>query len=63
MIGDYYRYTTEAGCRYKLAEVTENASKYYQQATEAAGFLDIKEDRRRTNYDVIQMNLELFLIT
>ena len=39
MIGDYYRYTAETASGDKLAEVTENASKYYQQATEAAASL------------------------
>mmetsp|Transcript_9297 Transcript_9297/g.8956 ORF Transcript_9297/g.8956 Transcript_9297/m.8956 type:complete len:240 (-) Transcript_9297:46-765(-) len=36
MIGDYYRYTAETATGSKLEEVTENASKYYQQATDAA---------------------------
>jgi hypothetical protein len=39
MIGDYYRYTAETASGDKLAEVTENANKYYQQATEAAASL------------------------
>eukprot|EP00345_Euplotes_harpa_P013838 CAMPEP_0168336766 /NCGR_PEP_ID=MMETSP0213-20121227/11759_1 /TAXON_ID=151035 /ORGANISM="Euplotes harpa, Strain FSP1.4" /LENGTH=239 /DNA_ID=CAMNT_0008342065 /DNA_START=13 /DNA_END=732 /DNA_ORIENTATION=+ len=39
MIGDYYRYTAETASGDKLAEVTENASKYYQKATEAAASL------------------------
>lgn len=36
MIGDYYRYTAETATGDKLSEVTENAKKYYEQATEAA---------------------------
>jgi 14-3-3 protein epsilon len=36
MIGDYYRYTAETATGDKLAEVTENAKKYYEQATDAA---------------------------
>jgi 14-3-3 protein epsilon len=36
MIGDYYRYTAEAATGDQLAAVTENALKYYNQATEAA---------------------------
>ena len=63
MIGDYYRYTAETASGDKLAEVTENASKYYQQATEAADSLNIKVDFRWTNYDVKHMNFELYLIT
>ena len=39
MIGDYYRYTAETATGGKLEEVTENASKFYQQATDAAGKL------------------------
>jgi hypothetical protein len=39
MIGDYFRYTAETAAGDKLSEVTENASKYYQQATEAAAVL------------------------
>lgn len=35
MIGDYYRYTAEAATGDQLAAVTENALKYYNQATEA----------------------------
>ena len=35
----------------------------YQQATEAADSLNIKVDLRWTNYDVSQMNFEVFLIT
>lgn len=35
MIGDYYRYTAEAATGDQLAAVTENALKYYDQATEA----------------------------
>ena len=46
MIDDYYRYTAEAASGDKLAEVTENAGKYYQQATEAADSLNIKVDLR-----------------
>lgn len=36
MIGDYYRYTAETATGDLLAEVTENARKYYEQATAAA---------------------------
>jgi hypothetical protein len=36
MIGDYYRYTAEAATGDQLAAVTENALKYYGEATEAA---------------------------
>ena len=36
MIGDYYRYTAETAQGDKLAEVTENALKYYDEATQAA---------------------------
>lgn len=36
MIGDYYRYTAEAATGDQLAAVTENALKYYNQATVAA---------------------------
>ncbi|CAI2379205.1 unnamed protein product [Moneuplotes crassus] len=36
MVGDYYRYTAETATGSKLEEVTENAAKFYQQATEAA---------------------------
>mmetsp|Transcript_32859 Transcript_32859/g.37630 ORF Transcript_32859/g.37630 Transcript_32859/m.37630 type:complete len:240 (-) Transcript_32859:60-779(-) len=36
MIGDYYRYTAETAKGDKLAEVTENARKYYEDATAAA---------------------------
>jgi len=39
MIADYYRYTAETASGDKLAEVTENASKFYQQATDAASTL------------------------
>ena len=39
MIGDYYRYTAETATGDKLAEVTEQAMKYYQKATEAAASL------------------------
>ena len=39
MIGDYYRYTAETAQGDKLAEVTENALKYYDQATQAAAAL------------------------
>ena len=63
MIGDYYRYTVEAESGEKIAEVTKNASKYYQQATETADSLNIKVDLCWTNYDVFQMNFEVFLIT
>ena len=63
MIDDYYRYTSEAASEDKFAEVTENASKYYQQANEAADSLNIKVDLRWTNYDVSQMNFEVLLIT
>lgn len=37
MIGDYYRYTAEAATGDQLAAVTENALKYYNEATQAAG--------------------------
>ena len=63
MIGDYYRYTAKAASGDKLTEVTENASKYYQQAIEAADSLNIKVDLRWTNYDFSQMNFEVLLIT
>ena len=36
MIGDYYRYTAETATGDKLAEVTEKAMKYYEDATNAA---------------------------
>jgi 14-3-3 protein epsilon len=36
MIGDYYRYTAETAQGEKLADVTENALKYYDLATTAA---------------------------
>ena len=36
MIADYYRYTAETATGSKLAEVVENARKYYEQATSAA---------------------------
>ena len=36
MIGDYFRYTAETATGDKLAEVTESALSYYEQATEAA---------------------------
>jgi len=36
MIGDYYRYTAETAQGDKLAEVTESALKYYDDATQAA---------------------------
>ena len=36
MIGDYYRYTAETASGEKLAEVTDNAMNYYDQATTAA---------------------------
>lgn len=39
MIGDYYRYTAEAATGDQLAAVTENALKYYNQATTAAAKL------------------------
>ena len=39
MIGDYYRYNAETATGDKLSETTENASKYYQQATDAASSL------------------------
>ena len=39
MIGDYYRYTAETAIGDKLSEVTENAAKYYKQATDAAAAL------------------------
>ena len=35
MISDYHRYNAETATEGKLTETTENASKYYQQATEA----------------------------
>ena len=37
MIGDYYRYTAESATGDQLAAVTENALKYYDEATQAAG--------------------------
>jgi hypothetical protein len=37
MIGDYYRYTAEAATGDQLAAVTENALKYYDEATKATG--------------------------
>ena len=63
MIGDYYRYIAEDASEEKLAEVTENASKYYQQTTEAADSLNIKLDLHWANFDVSHMNFEMFLIT
>lgn len=36
MIADYYRYTAETATGSKLAEVTENAKKYYEQAIAAS---------------------------
>ena len=36
MIGDYYRYNAEAASGDQLSAVTENALKYYDEATEAA---------------------------
>ena len=44
MIGDYNRYTAETVSGDKLAEVTENASNYYQQATEFVDSLNINVD-------------------
>ena len=37
MIGDYYRYTAESAIGDQLSAVTENALKYYDEATQAAG--------------------------
>lgn len=39
MIGDYYRYTAETAQGAKLEDVTENALKYYDLATQAASEL------------------------
>ena len=61
MIGDYYRYTAETATGDKLAEVTENARKYYEQATTAAKTLKPYNSNKlglALNYSVFHYELK-----
>ena len=61
MIGDYYRYTAETATGDKLAEVTENAHKFYKQATEAAVKLKAYNSNKlglALNYSVFYFELK-----
>ncbi|CAI2378800.1 unnamed protein product [Moneuplotes crassus] len=61
MIGDYYRYTAETASGSKLEEVTENASKYYQQATDASDNLKAYNSNKlglALNYSVFWYELK-----
>ena len=59
MIGDYYRYTAETATGAKLEEVTDNAAKFYDQATEAANKLKPYNSNKlglALNYSVNNLN-------
>mmetsp|Transcript_9051 Transcript_9051/g.10245 ORF Transcript_9051/g.10245 Transcript_9051/m.10245 type:complete len:116 (+) Transcript_9051:385-732(+) len=51
MIADYYRYMAESAKEEKLQEVSDNALKYYQKATDEGATLE--------NYSPIKLGLAL----